>query len=118
MFCYKEMNGGWGMGGGGSPYFFSDTMGGHQIHVCCSNFYLKGKFSIPVKSLCCVSVQCIVVVMWNSAQCYSVVCGEDKLLFTFTVFISQDIVTENKGIEADWAQSTFFSVNTLRSFSI
>ena len=109
------VGGGWG---GGSPYFFSDTMGGHQIHVCCSNFYLKGKFSIPVKSLCCVSVQCIVVVMWNSAQCYSVVCGEDKLLFTFTVFISQDIVTENKGIEADWAQSTFFSVNTLRSFSI
>ena len=42
--------------------------------------------------------------MWNSAQCYSVVCGEEKLLFTFTVFISQDIVTENKGIEADWAQ--------------
>ena len=42
----------------------------------------------------------------------------EKLLFTFTVFISQDIVTENKGIEADWAQSTFFSVNTLRSFSI
>ena len=25
-------------GGGGSPYFFNDTMGGHQIHVCCSNF--------------------------------------------------------------------------------
>ena len=79
---------------------------------------LKSRFSIPVKSLCCVSVQCIVVVMWNSAQCYSVVCGEDKLLFTFTVFISQDIVTENKGIEADWAQSTFFSISTLRSFSI
>ena len=29
-------------------------------------------------SLCCVSVQCIVVVMWDSAQCYSVVCGEDS----------------------------------------
>ena len=37
--------------------------------------------------------------MWNSAQCYSVVCGEEKLLFTFTVFISQDIVTENKGMK-------------------
>ena len=94
------------------------TQGGVTKYMFVAAMLLKGRFSIPVNSLCCVSVQCIVVVMWNSAQCYSVVCGEDKLLFTFTVFISQDIVTENKGIEADWAQSTFFSVNMLRSFSI
>ena len=60
-----------GDGGGGSPYFFSDTMGGHQIHVCCSNFYLKGKFSIPVKSLCCVSVQCIVVYVEQRSVLFS-----------------------------------------------
>ena len=63
------VGGGWG--GGGSPYFFSDTMGGHQIHVCCSNFYLKGKFSIPVKSLCCVSVQCIVVYVEQRSVLFS-----------------------------------------------
>ena len=28
MFCYKGMNGGWGMGGGG-VLTFCDTMGGH-----------------------------------------------------------------------------------------
>ena len=71
------VGGGWG--GGGESLLFCVTRWGSPIHVCCSNFFcLKRKFSIPVKSLCCVSVQCIVVVMWDSAQCYSVVCGEDS----------------------------------------
>ena len=83
------MDGGWG--GAWESLLLLWGHGGGSPNTCfVAAILLKGKFSIPVKSLCCVSVQCIVVVMWNSAQCYSVVCGEDMLLFTFTIFISRD----------------------------
>ena len=84
---------GLGVGGGvveSFLLFYSVALGGHQIHVCCSNFIREVDFSIPAKVRVVVrSVQCIVFVMWDSAQCYSVVCFE-MILFTFTEFISRD----------------------------
>ena len=91
------MNGGWGVGGGGVLTSFMVTQWGVTKYMFVAAILLKSRFSIPVKSLCCVSVQCIVVVMWNSAQCYSVVCGEDMLLFTFTIFISRDYCYRKQG---------------------
>ena len=42
------------------------------------------------------SVQCIIFVVRDSAQCYSVVCGEGKILFTFTIFISRDYLLQKR----------------------
>ena len=79
----------WGVGGGSSSFLFMMTQWGVAKYIFVAAILLKSRFFHPSKEFVVCECTCIVFVVWDSAQCYSVVCGVEMIIIY--IYNIQDI---------------------------